>query len=42
MPFYEHTLIARPDLTSQQAQTLGETIAQQIAEQGGKVTKTEY
>ncbi len=42
MPFYEHTLIARPDLTSQQAQTLGETIAQQIAEQGGKITKTEY
>lgn len=42
MPFYEHTLIARPDLTAQQAQTLGETIAQLIAEQGGKVTKTEY
>lgn len=42
MPFYEHTLIARPDLTSQQAQTLGETIAQLVAEQGGKVTKTEY
>lgn len=42
MPFYEHTLIARPDLTSQQAQTLGETIAQLIADQGGKVTKTEY
>jgi small subunit ribosomal protein S6 len=42
MPFYEHTLIARPDLTSQQAQTLGETVAQLVAEQGGKVTKTEY
>lgn len=42
MPFYEHTLIARPDLTSQQAQTLGETIAQLVADQGGKVTKTEY
>jgi small subunit ribosomal protein S6 len=42
MPFYEHTLIARPDLTSQQAQTLGETIAQLIADQGGRVTKTEY
>ena len=42
MPFYEHTLIARPDLTSQQAQSLGETIAQLVTEQGGKVTKTEY
>ncbi|MCS6879202.1 MAG: 30S ribosomal protein S6 [Geminicoccaceae bacterium] len=42
MPFYEHTLIARPDLTAQQAQTLGETLAQLIAEHGGKVTKTEY
>jgi small subunit ribosomal protein S6 len=42
MPFYEHTLIARPDLTAQQAQALGETIAQLIADQGGKVTKTEY
>ncbi len=42
MPFYEHTLIARPDLTAQQAQALGENIAQLIAEHGGKVTKTEY
>lgn len=42
MPFYEHTLIARPDLTAQQAQALGETIAQLLSEQGGKVTKTEY
>lgn len=42
MPFYEHTLIARPDLTSQQAQALAETFGHIVAEQGGKVTKTEY
>jgi small subunit ribosomal protein S6 len=42
MAFYEHTLIARPDLTTQQAQTLAETFGQLLAEQGGRVAKTEY
>ena len=42
MAFYEHTLIARPDLSSQQAQALAETFGQLLAEQGGTVTKTEY
>jgi small subunit ribosomal protein S6 len=42
MPFYEHTAIARPDLSAQQAQTLAETMSQLIADQGGKVAKVEY
>ena len=42
MAFYEHTLIARPDLSSQQAQALAETFGQVLTEQGGTVTKTEY
>ena len=42
MAFYEHTLIARPDLSAQQAQTLSETIAQIVTDNGGTVGKTEY
>jgi small subunit ribosomal protein S6 len=42
MPAYEHTLIARPDLSSQQAQALAETFGQLVTEQGGQVTKSEY
>lgn len=42
MPFYEHTLIARPDLSGQQAQTLIETLTAQVTELGGKVVKAEY
>ncbi|MCB1884839.1 MAG: 30S ribosomal protein S6 [Geminicoccaceae bacterium] len=42
MSFYEHTLIARPDLTSQQAQTLAEEMAQIVQTNGGEVKKTEY
>lgn len=42
MPLYEHTLIARPDLSGQQAQALAETFGQLIAEQGGSIAKTEY
>ena len=41
MPLYEHTVIVRQDLSSQQAQTLAEQLAQLVVEQGGKVTKTE-
>ena len=42
MAFYEHTLIARPDLSNQQAEALAETFGQLLVEQGGRVAKTEY
>lgn len=42
MVFYEHTLIARSDLSSQQAQTLGEELGQIVVQNGGEVKKTEY
>ena len=40
--FYEHTFIARQDLSAQQAQGLAETYAALVAEQGGEVRKNEY
>ncbi len=42
MPFYEHTLITRPDLSPQQVETLVEEVSNQIAAAGGKVEKAEY
>lgn len=42
MPLYEHTVIARQDLTGQQAQALTDNFTQVVADQGGTVTKTEY
>lgn len=42
MPLYEHTLIARPDLSAQQAQTLADQYGTLLDEQGGKVAKVEY
>lgn len=42
MPRYEHTFIARPDLTPQQAQGLAEQLGQTIAELGGQLGKVEY
>lgn len=42
MPLYEHTVIARPDLSAQQAQTLADTFGEVITTQGGTVAKTEY
>lgn len=39
---YEHTIIARQDLSPQQARALAETYAGVIGEQGGEVTKNEY
>ena len=39
---YEHTIIARQDLSPQQAQALVETYAGVIGEHGGEVTKNEY
>ena len=42
MRFYEHTFIARQDLSPQQAQALAETYAGLVTEHGGEVTKSEY
>lgn len=42
MALYEQTVIARPDLSAQQAQALADTFGQLLDEQGGKVAKTEY
>jgi small subunit ribosomal protein S6 len=38
----EHTLIARQDLSPQQAQALADTYAGVLSEHGAEVTKTEY
>jgi small subunit ribosomal protein S6 len=42
MPFYEHTFLARQDITAQQVTGLMNTYKGVIEELGGKVTKTEY
>jgi small subunit ribosomal protein S6 len=42
MRCYEHTFIARQDLSPQQAQALAETYAGVVTEHGGEVTKNEY
>ena len=42
MPLYEHTVIARPDLSAQQAQALADTFGEVLTAQGGKVAKVEY
>ncbi|MGF1464104.1 MAG: 30S ribosomal protein S6 [Maricaulaceae bacterium] len=42
MPFYEHVLIARQDVSSQQVEALTDTLRELIEGQGGKVVKTEY
>lgn len=42
MRFYEHTFIARQDLSSQQAQALADTYAGVLSEHGGEVAKLEY
>ncbi len=42
MPFYEHVLITRPDISPQQVDTLVEEVTNQINAAGGKVAKTEY
>ncbi|WGF90055.1 30S ribosomal protein S6 [Marinivivus vitaminiproducens] len=42
MPLYEHTVIARQDLTAQQAQALAESFSEIVSAQGGAVAKTEY
>ncbi len=42
MAFYEHVLIARPEISPQQVDTLIEELAKTIKELGGNTTKTEY
>jgi small subunit ribosomal protein S6 len=42
MRSYEHTFIARQDLSPQQAQALADTYAGVVTEHGGEVTKNEY
>src|SRR5687768_6132322 len=42
MRSYEHTFIARQDLSPQQAQALAETYAEVVTGNGGEVTKNEY
>jgi small subunit ribosomal protein S6 len=42
MPLYEHTVIARPDLSNQQAQDLTTAFSEVITAQGGTVGKVEY
>jgi small subunit ribosomal protein S6 len=39
MPLYEHTFIARPDLSAQQAQTLAEELGAIVTANGGEVKK---
>ncbi|WP_240008057.1 30S ribosomal protein S6 [Pseudaquidulcibacter saccharophilus] len=42
MPFYEHIIMSRPDISTQQVDAIVEDVTKQITEAGGKVTKTEY
>ena len=42
MPFYEHIIISRPDISPQQVDELIEGITALITEKGGKVGKVEY
>lgn len=42
MAFYEHVVIARPDVSQQQVETLVEEITAIVVEKEGTVAKTEY
>ena len=42
MALYEHVLIARQDISAQQAEALNDQLKAMIEEQGGKVAKIEY
>jgi small subunit ribosomal protein S6 len=42
MPFYEHVLIARPDISPQQVDALIEDVTKTVTDLGGKVSRTEY
>ena len=41
MPLYENTFIARPDVSTQRVETLGEEFDKVIQEAGGRVASTE-
>ena len=42
MAYYEHVVIARQDISPQQAEALNDTLKALIEEQGGTVAKIEY
>ncbi|MES1201481.1 MAG: 30S ribosomal protein S6 [Pseudomonadota bacterium] len=42
MAYYEHVLIARPDISPQQVDALIEDITKTVTDLGGKVSKSEY
>jgi small subunit ribosomal protein S6 len=42
MALYEHVLIARQDISAQQAEALNDTLKGLLEEQGGSVAKIEY
>jgi small subunit ribosomal protein S6 len=42
MAFYEHVLIARPEISPQQVDVIVEEITKTIQDLGGRVAKTEY
>ena len=42
MPFYESVFIARQDISTPQAEALGEAFTKIIVDNGGSVTKSEY
>src|SRR5690349_17896709 len=42
MPFYEHVVVTRPDISPQQVDALIEDITKVVTELKGKVGKTEY
>ena len=42
MPFYEHIVLARQDVSPQQVEELNTQLTEVLSQGGGKVTKTEY
>ncbi len=42
MPYYEHVVIARQDISPQQAEALNETLKTLLEEHGGHIAKIEY
>jgi len=42
MPYYEHVLIARPDISPQQVDAIIEDVTKTVTDLGGKVSRTEY
>jgi small subunit ribosomal protein S6 len=42
MPYYEHVVITRPEISPQQVETLVEDITKTIKDLGGHVGRTEY